>query len=97
MKLLDWGEDGKATSAETAALRAAFQQEVSVWHKLDHPNVTKVNISHTLIVFPTCYKNISFNYEYTLRPFLKFHDDPTIFLTALFSLFCDILNLIPFI
>ena len=31
-----------ATSAETAALRASFRQEVAVWHKLDHPNVTKV-------------------------------------------------------
>lgn len=46
VKLLDWGEDGKATSAETAAVRAAFQQEVAVWHKLDHPNVTKVYIFH---------------------------------------------------
>ncbi|KAI4342728.1 hypothetical protein MLD38_027315 [Melastoma candidum] len=41
VKLLDWGEDGVATVAETAALRASFQQEVAVWHKLDHPNVTK--------------------------------------------------------
>ncbi|GAB4841635.1 hypothetical protein Ancab_022349 [Ancistrocladus abbreviatus] len=41
VKILDWGEDGMATAAETAALRASFQQEVAVWHKLDHPNVTK--------------------------------------------------------
>ncbi|KAM0988611.1 hypothetical protein FF1_012635 [Malus domestica] len=41
VKLLDWGEDGYATGAETAALRASFQKEVAVWHKLDHPNVTK--------------------------------------------------------
>ncbi|KAJ6318638.1 hypothetical protein OIU76_014067 [Salix suchowensis] len=41
VKLLDWGEDGIATTAETAAVRASFQQEVAVWHKLDHPNVTK--------------------------------------------------------
>ncbi|KAK1259704.1 Serine/threonine-protein kinase HT1 [Acorus gramineus] len=41
VKLLDWGEDGIATEAETVALRASFQQEVAVWHKLDHPNVTK--------------------------------------------------------
>ncbi|KAB2067539.1 hypothetical protein E1A91_A09G237500v1 [Gossypium mustelinum] len=41
VKLLDWGEDGIATTAETAALRASFRQEVAVWHKLDHPNVTK--------------------------------------------------------
>jgi len=40
VKLLDWGEDGVATTAETAALRASFQQEVAVWHKLSHPNVT---------------------------------------------------------
>lgn len=42
VKLLDWGEDGIATAGETAAVRASFQQEVAVWHKLDHPNVTKV-------------------------------------------------------
>ncbi|XP_072957770.1 serine/threonine-protein kinase 52-like [Typha angustifolia] len=41
VKLLDWGEDGFATEAETATLRASFKQEVAVWHKLDHPNVTK--------------------------------------------------------
>ncbi|KAF3652716.1 putative E3 ubiquitin-protein ligase SIS3-like [Capsicum annuum] len=41
VKLLDWGEDGHRTEAEIASLRAAFTQEVSVWHKLDHPNVTK--------------------------------------------------------
>ncbi|XP_074567460.1 serine/threonine-protein kinase 52-like [Curcuma longa] len=41
VKVLDWGEDGMAAEAETAALRASFQQEVTVWHKLDHPNVTK--------------------------------------------------------
>lgn len=41
VKLLDWGEDGLATDAETAALRSSFQQEVAVWHKLDDPNVTK--------------------------------------------------------
>lgn len=41
VKLLDWGEDGYATEAETVALRASFEKEVAVWHKLDHPNVTK--------------------------------------------------------
>lgn len=41
VKLLDWGEDGMATAADSASLRAAFQQEVAVWQKLDHPNVTK--------------------------------------------------------
>lgn len=45
MKVLDWGEEGLATTAETAALRASFRQEVAVWHKLDHPNVTKVQTS----------------------------------------------------
>ncbi|XVF21725.1 hypothetical protein REPUB_Repub12eG0114900 [Reevesia pubescens] len=41
VKVLDWGEDGIATGAEAAALRTSFRQEVAVWHKLDHPNVTK--------------------------------------------------------
>lgn len=41
VKVLDWGDDGIATSASTASLRASFRQEVVVWHKLDHPNVTK--------------------------------------------------------
>ncbi|KAL6960616.1 hypothetical protein U1Q18_038380 [Sarracenia purpurea var. burkii] len=41
VKLLEWGEEGHRTEAEIASLRAAFTQEVSVWHKLDHPNVTK--------------------------------------------------------
>lgn len=53
VKLLDWGEDGIATTAETAALRASFRQEVAVWHKLDHPNVTKVQFFLLLLVF-TC-------------------------------------------
>ncbi|MBA0617164.1 hypothetical protein Godav_026637 [Gossypium davidsonii] len=41
VKLLDWGEEGHRSEAEIATLRAAFTQEVVVWHKLDHPNVTK--------------------------------------------------------
>ncbi|CAL1406472.1 unnamed protein product [Linum trigynum] len=41
VKLLDWGEEGHRTEAEIASLRADFTQEVAVWHKLDHPNVTK--------------------------------------------------------
>ncbi|XP_061376179.1 serine/threonine-protein kinase STY13-like isoform X2 [Gastrolobium bilobum] len=41
VKVLDWGEDGVASATETAALRASFQQEVTVWRNLDHPNVTK--------------------------------------------------------
>lgn len=41
VKVLDWG-GGNAAPAETTAMQAAFKQEVAVWHKLDHPNVTKV-------------------------------------------------------
>ncbi|KAH9300689.1 hypothetical protein KI387_012272, partial [Taxus chinensis] len=41
VKLLDWGEEESKTAAEVVAVRAAFRQEVAVWHKLDHPNVTK--------------------------------------------------------
>ncbi|XP_058188273.1 serine/threonine-protein kinase STY13-like [Rhododendron vialii] len=41
VKLLDWGEEGQRTEAEITSLRADFTQEVVVWHKLDHPNVTK--------------------------------------------------------
>ncbi|XP_072995715.1 serine/threonine-protein kinase 52-like isoform X2 [Typha latifolia] len=41
VKLLEWGEEGNRREAEIDALRAAFSQEVAVWHKLDHPNVTK--------------------------------------------------------
>ncbi|KAJ0755100.1 putative dual-specificity kinase TKL-Pl-4 family [Helianthus annuus] len=41
VKLLDWGEEGHRSEAEIQTLRAAFTQEVVVWHKLDHPNVTK--------------------------------------------------------
>ncbi|KAL1561771.1 serine/threonine-protein kinase STY13-like [Salvia divinorum] len=39
VKVLDW-EDGTKTAAEAAEIRASFKQEVSVWHKLNHPNVT---------------------------------------------------------
>eukprot|EP00249_Psilotum_nudum_P013568 c24402_g1_i1 orf=218-1354(-) len=41
VKLLDWGEEATMTKAEIDSVRLAFQQEVAVWHKLDHPNVTK--------------------------------------------------------
>ena len=30
------------TPDESDALQTSFRQEVAVWHKLDHPNVTKV-------------------------------------------------------
>ncbi|KAJ7537882.1 hypothetical protein O6H91_11G026200 [Diphasiastrum complanatum] len=41
VKLLEWGEENSKSPADIAAMRAAFIQEVVVWHKLDHPNVTK--------------------------------------------------------
>ncbi|KAI4343762.1 hypothetical protein L6164_011071 [Bauhinia variegata] len=41
VKLLDWGEEGHRTEGEIASLRSAFIQEVAVWQKLNHPNVTK--------------------------------------------------------
>lgn len=41
VKLLDWGEEGQRSQAEVSSVRTAFTQEVSVWHRLDHPNVTK--------------------------------------------------------
>lgn len=39
VKVLDWEDDGQ----ESKTNRALFRQEVTVWHKLDHPNVTKVS------------------------------------------------------
>lgn len=45
VKLLDCGEEGHRSESEIASLRAAFTQEVAVWHKLDHPNVTKVRFT----------------------------------------------------
>ncbi|OAY75263.1 Serine/threonine-protein kinase STY8 [Ananas comosus] len=39
VKLLDWGQEGTRTEAEIAKLRDDFLLEVSVWQKLDHPNV----------------------------------------------------------
>lgn len=50
VKILDWGEDNIATAAETAALRASFQQEVAVWHKLDHPNIPKVEVIYWIFI-----------------------------------------------
>lgn len=41
VKVLDWGEEGIATTSDTANIREAFRKEVIVWQKLDHPNVTK--------------------------------------------------------
>uniref|UniRef100_M8CES5 Protein kinase domain-containing protein n=1 Tax=Aegilops tauschii TaxID=37682 RepID=M8CES5_AEGTA len=42
VKLLDCKEDGSRSQKETTVARATFSQGVSVWHKLDHPNVTKL-------------------------------------------------------
>ncbi|XP_059658557.1 serine/threonine-protein kinase STY13-like [Cornus florida] len=39
VKMLDWGKDGQATNI---TLRKAFTQEVSIWNKLDHPNIIKL-------------------------------------------------------
>jgi hypothetical protein len=50
VKLLDWGEDSMGRS-DGESVRAAFRQEVAVWHKLDHPNVTKVD-SNELYFLP---------------------------------------------
>ncbi|TVU45068.1 hypothetical protein EJB05_04539 [Eragrostis curvula] len=38
VKVLDWGQDGHE---QTMKHREAFEKEVAVWQKLDHPNVTK--------------------------------------------------------
>ena len=54
VKILDLGEDSISSPAEAAEIRASFGQEVSVWHKLDHPNVTKVKKklhSHLLNIY----------------------------------------------
>uniref|UniRef100_A0A2N9GQ17 Protein kinase domain-containing protein n=1 Tax=Fagus sylvatica TaxID=28930 RepID=A0A2N9GQ17_FAGSY len=40
VKVLECRE-GQRTEAEIASLRTAFRQEVSIWHKLDHPNVAQ--------------------------------------------------------
>lgn len=47
--MLEWREDGR-TKAEIASLKKDFRQEVSIWHKLDHPNITKV-LRQWLFVF----------------------------------------------
>eukprot|EP00249_Psilotum_nudum_P031573 c4585_g2_i1 orf=180-917(+) len=41
VKLLDWREEARMKKTEIDSLRSTFQQEVAVWHKLDHPNITK--------------------------------------------------------
>ena len=39
------------TAEESDALQTSFRQEVAVWHKLDHPNVTKVKMKIFLTEF----------------------------------------------
>ncbi|KAG6525771.1 serine/threonine-protein kinase STY13-like [Zingiber officinale] len=70
VKVLDWGEDGMATEAETASLRASFQQEVAVWHKLDHPNVTKfvgASMGTTDLKIPTKNSSSSESFSHPAR------------------------------
>uniref|UniRef100_A0A6N2MRV7 non-specific serine/threonine protein kinase n=1 Tax=Salix viminalis TaxID=40686 RepID=A0A6N2MRV7_SALVM len=67
VKVLDWGEDGIATAAETTALRASFKQEVAVWHKLDHPNVTKVSITSFVDALPLYHSIKIYNYNLPLQ------------------------------
>ncbi|XP_021809749.1 serine/threonine-protein kinase STY8-like [Prunus avium] len=40
VEVMECGEDGR-TKSEIASLKKDFRQEVSIWHKLDHPNITK--------------------------------------------------------
>ncbi|KAL8232862.1 hypothetical protein R6Q57_002640 [Mikania cordata] len=55
VKVFNWGDD-HVTAAEALALRASFEQEIAVWHKLDHPNITKfigASITTTDLKIPT--------------------------------------------
>ncbi|KAA8533140.1 hypothetical protein F0562_033327 [Nyssa sinensis] len=42
IKVLDLGEERQGTKENSSSPRKAFIQEVSIWNKLDHPNVTKL-------------------------------------------------------
>jgi hypothetical protein len=42
VKLLDWGSEDIVTDADTAEGRSSFYKEVTVWNKLNHPNITQV-------------------------------------------------------
>ncbi|XP_014511947.2 serine/threonine-protein kinase STY46-like [Vigna radiata var. radiata] len=60
VKVLDWGEDGVTPAVKIASLRSSFWQEVTVWQKLDHPNVTKfigASLDTSNIPLPTSYPN----------------------------------------
>nr|PNR55627.1 hypothetical protein PHYPA_006524 [Physcomitrium patens] len=41
IKLLEWAEENTMKKTEVQYYRNEFRQEVAVWHKLDHPNVTE--------------------------------------------------------
>eukprot|EP00850_Spirogloea_muscicola_P003316 SM000013S26485 [mRNA] locus=s13:633302:635360:- [translate_table: standard] len=41
VKLLEWGEENTMSRAQLHSLRAAFEQEVAIWHMLSNPNVTQ--------------------------------------------------------
>eukprot|EP00850_Spirogloea_muscicola_P008436 SM000045S16181 [mRNA] locus=s45:160021:162079:+ [translate_table: standard] len=41
VKLLEWGEENTMSRAQLHSLRAAFEQEVAIWHTLSNPNVTQ--------------------------------------------------------
>ncbi|WVY99104.1 hypothetical protein V8G54_031255 [Vigna mungo] len=60
VKVLDWGEDGVTPAVKIASLRSSFWQEVTVWQKLDHPNITKfigASLDTSNIPLPTSYPN----------------------------------------
>ncbi|CAM9000597.1 unnamed protein product [Rhodiola kirilowii] len=81
-----WGDDDAVSNAETAALRSSFRQEVAVWQKLDHPNVTRFvgasmgavtlmvpsNDSSSQVAFParTCFVVVEYLPGGTLQQFL---------------------------
>lgn len=67
VKLLDWGEEGHRTEAEINSLRAAFTQEVAVWHKLDHPNVTKVMCLSLFFHFPQLLVDMLYHFIYCYK------------------------------
>lgn len=41
VKLLNLGDVSYKTEAEVASSRSTFTQEIAIWHKIEHANVTK--------------------------------------------------------
>lgn len=78
--MLDWGEEGHRTEAEIASLRAAFKQEVAVWHKLEHPNVTKVTTTSLCI----CLLAVILKHE--MDVLLDARSNPQLYFLDLFTL-----------